>query len=130
MLNRCTSQCLVLMNSWGQDWGDGGFFRVEDSQTLNGIEFFDVYWTESDLTPRERKEHQKKGIERAKELAEKFPSINNLLVECHNSRCKRKTKVGEFKGDLIEATCPRCGHRFRPTNEDLAKSLYITSHWK
>ena len=126
VLMRCTPQCLVFMNSWGQDWADGGFFRVKDSQTLNGISFFDVYWTEDDLTPKEKARHQKKGIERAKKLAEDFPSINDLLVECHI--CKQKTKVGEFKGDLIEATCSRCHGTFRPTNEDLAKSLYITSH--
>ncbi len=41
------------MNSWGDQWGEGGFFKVENSNVLN-FEYFDVYWTLNDLTKNEK----------------------------------------------------------------------------
>ncbi len=31
VLIRCSPAYLLFMNSWGQAWGDGGFFRVKDA---------------------------------------------------------------------------------------------------
>ncbi len=63
------------------------------------------------------------AIKKAKNLAASFPSINSLPFEC--PRCRRASSVKEFEGDLIEANCPKCEHKFRPTNDDLVKSLYL-----
>lgn len=40
------------MNSWGNDWGDNGYFKVENADVL-GIEFSEIYWDKSDLSPDE-----------------------------------------------------------------------------
>ena len=122
MLVRCSPQCLVFMNSWGQGWGDGGFFRVEDAKVLDNMTFYDVYWTLTDLKQSEKEAYRQEGLKKAKELGEKFPSIYNLLFEC--PKCRQNSRVGDFKGDLLETTCPRCHETFKPKNEDLLKSLY------
>ena len=33
--------------------------------------------------------------------------------------------MNEFEGDLIEANYLKCEHKFRPTNNDLVKSLHL-----
>jgi C1A family cysteine protease len=43
---------LRLLNSWGTNWADGGFFRVKDAKVL-GLEFIDVFWNLEDLTDAE-----------------------------------------------------------------------------
>ena len=35
MLAGCDPNCLTFMKSWGQEFADGGFFRVEDQSVLN-----------------------------------------------------------------------------------------------
>jgi len=40
---------LRLMNSWGDDWADNGFFRVQNANVLPGLKFFDVSWTSDDF---------------------------------------------------------------------------------
>ena len=39
VLIRCHPNCLVFMNSWGQKFADGGFFRVRDGTVLHDMEF-------------------------------------------------------------------------------------------
>ena len=46
---------LRIMNSCGTDWGDDGFFKIENEDVLRSelwqMKFFDVYWTLDMLTP-------------------------------------------------------------------------------
>ncbi len=123
VLIRCSPDYLLFMNSWGQEWGDGGFFKVKDASVLDRMIFYDVYWTLDDLKQSEKDAYRIEAIKKAKNLATSFPSINSLPFEC--PRCRRISSVKEFKGDLIEANCPKCEHKFRPTNDDLVKSLYL-----
>jgi len=48
VLTSFNSISLRLMNSWGSDWADGGFFRVQNAAVL-GLSFYDVFWDEQDL---------------------------------------------------------------------------------
>ncbi len=123
VLIRCSPDSLLFMNSWGQTWADSGFFRVKDAAVLDNMTFYDVYWTLNDLKQSEKDAYRIKAIKKAKNLTASFPSINSLLFEC--PRCRRASSVKEFEGDLIEANCPKCQHKFRPTNDDLVKSLYL-----
>ena len=95
---------------------------MKDANVLNVTTFYDVYWTVKDLTPREIEAYEKEGIERAKELSQTFPSINDVFVECPN--CKQYSRVGEFTGHLLDAKCPKCRKNFKPTNKDILDSLY------
>ena len=62
VLTSYNSKCLTFMNSWGQKWGDNGFFRVQNAEVLQ-LEFFDVYWTLNDLTEREKEYYHQRGSE-------------------------------------------------------------------
>ncbi|KAK2756629.1 hypothetical protein CKAH01_17137 [Colletotrichum kahawae] len=53
---------LTFLNSWGAQWGNDGSFSVEDHTVLEldgpskkyPVQFYDVYWLESDLATTER----------------------------------------------------------------------------
>lgn len=123
VLIRCSPECLVFLNSWGQDWGDGGFFRVKDATVLNNMRFFDVYWLEEELTPKEKEAYKLKASHNAKKLHKEFPSVDELLFQC--PKCERNSRVGDFGGSCFEAECPQCRRTFKPKNEDLVKTLYL-----
>lgn len=110
------------MNSWGQNFADGGFFRVKDSNVLNDMTFFDVYWTEQDLKPTEIQAYERECTERAKELLYTFPSLEDLPYEC--PKCNENTRVGDYLGHILEAECPKCHEKFTPTNKEIMQSLY------
>lgn len=122
VLTRCDPECLTFMNSWGDKFGDGGFFRVEDQNVLNDTKFFDVYWTLADLKPSEKQAYERKCTERAQQLSRTFPSIQELPYEC--PKCKQNSKVGEFLGHILEAKCPKCSQTFTPNNKEILQSLY------
>ncbi|KAL9986940.1 hypothetical protein ACROYT_G001158, partial [Oculina patagonica] len=48
VLTSYDAESLRLMNSWGDDWADNGFFRVQNSDVL-GLKFVDVFWTLNSL---------------------------------------------------------------------------------
>lgn len=123
MLIRCDSECLTFMNSWGTNWGDGGFFRVRDSTVLNETRFFDVYWNLDDLKQEEIQAYERQCIERAQNLSHTFSSIQDLLHEC--PKCNQNSYVKEFCGDLLEAKCPKCKQTFKPTTKGIMQSLYL-----
>ena len=122
VLTRCDPDCLTLMNSWGTDWADGGFFRVTDQSVLNEMEFYDVYWTEDDLTDSEKRAYTIESTRRMRELMEEFPSLKDFVYQCPN--CKCGSKAYEFSGNLLEAVCSKCHQMFKPTNESILQGLY------
>ena len=123
VLIRCSPECLVFMNSWGQDWADGGFFRVKDASVLNNMKFFDVYWIKKDLTQGEKKAYEVRALEKAEQLHKQYPSVDDLIFQC--PLCNQNSRVGSYEGNFLEAKCPRCKDIFKPKNEDLAKTLYL-----
>ena len=123
VLMRCYPQFLVFMNSWGQDWADGGFFQVKDAQVLQDMTFFEIFWKDDDLTPKERKANKAKAVTKVQELRETFPSVDELLFQC--PVCKKKSKVSDYNGHFLLAECPKCWREFKPTFDDLGKVLYL-----
>ena len=55
----CTPQYLKFMSSWGQDWADGGYFRVRDERALREMKFYDIYSKENKLTIKEKEAFQR-----------------------------------------------------------------------
>ena len=122
MLIKCDPECLTFMNSWGKEFADGGFFRVKDANVLNKAKFFDVYWTIKDLSQAEIKAYEESCIKITKDIAETCPSIKDLRYECLN--CNMTSNVDEFLGHILEAECPKCHTKFKPTNKSILHSLY------
>ena len=122
VLTGCDSDCLTFMNSWGHEFADGGFFRVEDQNVLHQTTFYDIYWIEADLTQSEKDVYERKGIERSRELLHTYHSLEELTHEC--PKCSRTSNIGEFYGHVLEAKCPICHKKFKPTNSDIIESLY------
>ena len=117
-----------LMNSWGDDWADNGFFRVQKSLSdVLGLKFFDVFWTEDDLSEKEKKAYEQHGAEVASKLIKSLKGLQVVKHKC--PLCVVESKVVDFSGHLLKAKCPACGGTFNANKEggDLALNLYLMS---
>lgn len=128
VLTSFNSECLRLLNSWGDDWADKGFFRVQDADVL-GLDFIDVSWEEDDLTEKEKAYYKKHGSEVAKKLIDLLPSLQEAEYPC--PKCTEVSPVMEFTGTLLRAKCPKCGKYFSTNDAKrgniLALNIYLTS---
>ena len=122
------SECLLLLNSWGEEWADMGFFRVENADVL-GLKFIDVYWTEEDLKGEEIIYFKKHGSTVARQLMELLPSLKRAEYTC--PKCRKRSPVMEFTGTLSRAKCPKCGKEISTENAQegniLALNIFLTS---
>ena len=78
VLTSFDSKCLHLLNSWGETWGDMGYFRVQNPDVL-ALEFIDVYWTKEDLTEVEKIRYEKRGSDIAKILKSSCVGISDKI---------------------------------------------------
>ena len=126
VLTSYDADSLRLMNSWGDDWADQGFFRVQNSDVL-GLEFFDVFWTLKDLSKKEKKAYEQHGAEVAGKLLKSLKGIQMVKYKC--PLCNVESKVVDFSGHLLKAKCPVCEETFNANKEggDLALNLYLMS---
>ena len=128
VLTSFNSECLRLLNSWGEDWADMGFFRVENAGVL-GLEFIDVYWTITDLTEEEKTYYEKHRSDVARELMNVLPSLKRAEYKC--PKCSKRSPVMEFTGTLSLVKCPKCGEVFSTKNAQegniLALNISLTS---
>ena len=128
VLTSFDSECLRLLNSYGEDWGDMGFFRVQEADVL-GLQFIDVYWKEDDLKGEEIIYFKKHGSTLARQLMEKLPSLKRAEYTC--PKCGKRSPVMEFTGTLSRAKCPKCEKEISTENAQegniLALNIYLTS---
>ena len=128
VLTSFDSQCLRLLNSWGETWGNVGFFKVQNADVL-GLEFIDVFWETEDLTEEERTYYEKHGSEVTRKLMDKLPSLTRAEFKC--PKCRKRSPVMEFTGTLSHAKCPKCHQEFYSKNAEegniLALNIYLTS---
>ena len=127
VLTSYDAESLRLMNSYGEDFADGGFFRVQDADVLGGLEFVDVYWDSSDLRKEEKKAHKQHGAQVASNLMKRLKGLQEAKYKC--PLCHAESKVVEYTGHALNAKCPKCRGTFNPNKEggDLALNLYLTS---
>ena len=122
------SQSLRLLNSWGEIWGNMGFFRVQNADVL-GLEFIDVFWETEDLTEEERTYYEKHGSDVARTLMNSLLSLQRAEFKC--PKCSKTSPVMEFTGTLSYAKCPKCRKEFYSKNAEegniLALNIYLTS---
>ena len=130
VLTSFNSECLRLLNSWGDKWADKGFFKVQNADVL-GLDFIDVFWEEEDLTAEEKAYYKNHGSEVAKKLLGLLPSLQRAEYTCPNIDCKMTSPVVEFTGTLLRAKCPKCEHEFSTNDAQrgniLALNIYLTS---
>ena len=53
VLTHISKNYLKFLNSWGKNWGDNGYFKVENQSVLNA-EFIEIYWDFNDLSQQEK----------------------------------------------------------------------------
>ena len=87
VLTSYSIESLVFMNSWGRRWADNGFFSIANSKVLN-CKFYDVYWTENDLTGAEKMRFKLHGFKLAKKESTQrvihyFESEQSLNKSCY-----------------------------------------------
>ena len=130
VLTSFNSEYLRLLNSWRADWGDKGFFKVQNAEVL-GFKFYEVYWRIKDLNEKEKNSLKETGSECAKWLMETLPSLqrDDYTVKC--PRCRVDSPIKDFTGNLLEANCPKCKKTFvlKDVSEGniLALNIYLTS---
>ena len=122
VLTSYDADSLRLMNSWGDDWADQGFFRVQNSDVL-GLKFVDVFWTLNNLSEKEKEAYERHGAEVASRLIKSLKGIQVVKYKC--PLCAVESKVVDFTGRLLKAKCPACGGTFNAG--DLALNLYLMS---
>ncbi len=115
------------MNSYGEEWADNGFFRVQNADVLGDqLEFFDIYW--DDLADKEKAKYQKYGSKLAQRLIEFLEGLEFAEYMC--PLCDQTSLVTEFEGTLSKVRCPKCSREFS-TNDNtgniLALNVYLTS---
>jgi hypothetical protein len=113
VLIKCEPTSLILMNSWGTNFADGGFFRVRNQAVLN-LTFYDVFWTLDDLKESEIKAYRAKSSQVGQTMIQKLPaSIKNLPYKC--PQCHQCSAAIAFITHFLEAECPKCHQHFKPT---------------
>lgn len=125
----CDPHSLTFLNSWGRKWGNNGSFSVEDASTLElhttamtQVDFYDVYWLESDLTTAEQKAYTDKADAILQARALQHPSIFELESRC--PLCQANSPIADFTGNIQSAVCPKCSRAFHPEPGHLVQALY------
>ena len=104
LLTSIEEKCLKLLNSYGKNWGDEGYFRIKDEKVLKGLKesLVEIYWKESDLSKEEINIFNNNFLpfiqQASKYLSQ--PNINvknDLQKEFECPKCKKKFKLDNFK---------------------------------
>jgi hypothetical protein len=123
VLVRCDSWSLTFLNSWGTEWADNGYFRVQSASVLK-IRFFDIYWTLDQLLPIEVQLYNAHGIAQA-EQRQQYLNDQQYHRETYTcALCGTTSRAEEYIGSIFQAKCPHCQGLFEPINRHLLLSLY------
>ena len=125
--------CLVFLNSYGEGFGDKGYFRVENSNVLH-IRYYDIYWDESCLTKEEKYYYYNIHLEIVKKTCnylmstkDKIEELKNKEFNCFN--CSNKIKYNKFTCEALNIQCPICQIKFDEDEipSDLCVYIYLNN---
>lgn len=72
VITKYSKECFTVLNSWGDQWGDNGFFKIKDLSVFSQFRCFDVFFTLKDLTDYEKNEYQKLVERRKREFLDDY----------------------------------------------------------
>eukprot|EP00475_Leptophrys_vorax_P037194 TRINITY_DN6382_c0_g1_i1.p1 TRINITY_DN6382_c0_g1~~TRINITY_DN6382_c0_g1_i1.p1 ORF type:complete len:707 (-),score=160.40 TRINITY_DN6382_c0_g1_i1:1125-3215(-) len=128
VMTRCDANSLTMLNSWGTDWANGGFFKVKNRDALWECQFYDVFWTLDDLHWTEKHAFAEKANRRIVDWAVQSNSFKHVEFSC--PLCDESSPVSEYAGNIAVAVCPKCKQSFKPTSMEniaLLQRLYMRS---
>ena len=114
---------LKLLNSYGENWGDGGFFRIDKSNVFKEMHYYVIYWDQTNLNDIEKNKIAQKDL--SIDYFKNYDKIKELYKD--KSKCKlcgKKSFNYEFKGTLKKVECPKCHKFFEPKDEKLKTKIY------
>ena len=133
VLTGCNPTSLTFLNSRSRlEWGNKGSFSVEDHTVLEvdirrgrglPMQFYDVYWVESELTGDERQAFDSMVEKELSLRLEKHPELRNLEAQCPH--CRQNAPILEFTGNVRRARCSLCYCYFSPEAQNLLEALYV-----
>lgn len=92
---------LKFLNSWGKNFGDKGYFRIENENVLKNLQFMDIFWYESDLTKDEIDSYNNNYLRFIKQASNYLSNSNmnireELEKEVQCLKCNKKLKLNNF----------------------------------
>ena len=98
VLTEIEENCLKFLNSWGDSFGDKGYFRIENENVIN-FKYMDIFWYESDLTQEERDNYNNNYLSFIKQASNYLsdPNINIKEELKKNVKCPKCQKESSLK---------------------------------
>ena len=144
VLTSIEKNSLKFLNSWGKNFGDKGYFRIENEKVLDDIQFMDIFWYESDLTDEEINNYNNNYLTFIKQasnyLSDSNINIRDELkkdVEC--LKCRGKLSLQSFELILhqrhennngeelrkLKIKCLQCNQEFE--SDSMTTLLYLNT---
>ncbi|KRW99187.1 hypothetical protein PPERSA_07430 [Pseudocohnilembus persalinus] len=115
---------LIFFNQWGKNWGDNGFFRLQQEGNLV-IEFYELYQDSNNLTENEKQSINYSGNHAVNDIFMLQTNPETQEYQCPS--CNKKQKLSSYIGDFLEVKCSSCQQQYSldNVNKELQTILYF-----